>query len=173
MKLVISGFEDGVSFLCQVTRPLARIFPRPHQSGMTRSADLQSAFAVCPRQADSKSALRSARRSAVSPPRAILRRFFNARDTEISAAERRGGCPLRPLREPLPPLRLLTRSGCLVAALPRCERCRLNRARAFRRRRREPRCQMFQRVPTPTMIRRGLTGDAPCAAVDAFPGLTL
>ena len=41
--------------------------------------------------------------------------------TESSAEERGGGFPLRPLRAPQRPLRLIRPSGSLVAAVPRCD----------------------------------------------------
>src|SRR5438093_27484 len=56
--------------------------------------------------------------TAVHPTQSISRGFLNAKDAKVYAKERRGSA-LRPLREPLRPLRLI-RPFSRVAALPRC-----------------------------------------------------
>ena len=54
--------------------------------------------------------------TAIGEIQSIPRRFFNAEGAAVGAEERGGGFSLRPLREPLRPLRLISLRGSLVAA---------------------------------------------------------
>ena len=56
----------------------------------------------------------------LSPNIVTFREDFNAEDAKVSAEERGGRFSLRPLREPLRPLRLIGTPRSLVAAVPRC-----------------------------------------------------